>query len=178
MVDIDHFKQINDNFGHPFGHKVLAEVANRMLSEVRSYEAVGRYGGEEFLIVLSGCDPLGANKQAERVRNRVGEKKISVQGVKVEITVSMGIASSCHVEQPAQELLIRMADAAVYRAKRAGRNRVELASGEQEQFSTPAEDPDAFDLSTDSSPRKGEGEWAEEETRAGLTQLSPPAELV
>lgn len=128
MVDVDHFKDINDTYGHSFGDKILTELAKRMVSEVRSYEAIGRYGGEEFLIVLTGCDVSGAGKQAERVRHCVAAKGFRVQGVKVDVTISLGVASSCQIERPAQELLIEMADAAMYRAKRTGRNRVEVAT--------------------------------------------------
>jgi two-component system, cell cycle response regulator len=128
MVDVDHFKKINDTYGHPFGDKVLAELAKCMVSEVRSYEAVGRYGGEEFLIVLAGCNELGAGMQAERVRRRVEANRFNIQGTKIEVTVSLGVASSCQIERPTQELLIELADAAMYRAKHGGRNRVELAS--------------------------------------------------
>jgi diguanylate cyclase (GGDEF)-like protein len=127
MADVDHFKRINDSYGHQFGDKVLAELAKRMAAEVRSYEAIGRYGGEEFLVVLSGCDFAGAGKQAERLRQRVASKEFSIGGAKVAITLSLGVASSCHLQRPSEELLIGMADAAMYRAKHTGRNRVEVA---------------------------------------------------
>jgi two-component system, cell cycle response regulator len=128
MVDVDHFKQVNDRFGHQVGDRVLAELAKRMASEVRSYEAVGRYGGEEFLIVLSGCDLEGAVKQAERVRRVVGSRDFDIWGVKIPVTVSLGVASSTQLEHPDVESLIEMADAAMYAAKLAGRNRVAVAA--------------------------------------------------
>ncbi len=127
MVDVDHFKQINDTHGHLFGDKVLAELAKRMVSEVRSYDSIGRYGGEEFLIVQSGGDALEAAKQAERVRRCVASQNFCFQGVKVEVTVSLGVASSCEFGLQRQELLIERADNALYEAKRTGRNRVEVA---------------------------------------------------
>ena len=83
MADIDHFKRINDNFGHQTGDKILAEVAKRMASETRTYETIGRYGGEEFLIVLTGCDSAGACIMAERVRRAVAAQDYSVQGTKI-----------------------------------------------------------------------------------------------
>ncbi|MEN6458814.1 MAG: diguanylate cyclase [Thermoguttaceae bacterium] len=127
MVDVDHFKRINDTYGHLLGDKVLAELANRMASEVRSYEAIGRYGGEEFLIVLTGCDSQGAVEQADRVRRRIAEERFDIQGVKFDMTISLGVASSWQIAEPREELLLEMADAAMYRAKRNGRNRVEAA---------------------------------------------------
>jgi diguanylate cyclase (GGDEF)-like protein len=127
MVDVDHFKTINDNYGHLFGDKVLSEVAKRMVSEVRSYESIGRYGGEEFLIVLSKCDVSAAAKVAERVRRCVATDGFCIHGERIDVTVSLGVASSCQLERPAQDLLIAMADTALYCAKNAGRNRVEVA---------------------------------------------------
>jgi two-component system, cell cycle response regulator len=128
MIDIDHFKRVNDLYGHTIGDKVLSEVARRMASMARTYEAIGRYGGEEFLIVLSGCDAIGAGKMAERVRCAVAAEDYNVQGVKIPITVSVGVASSCTCAESSPQQLIEMADTAMYRAKLAGRNRVELAA--------------------------------------------------
>ena len=98
-----------------------------MAAEVRSYESIGRYGGEEFL-VGSRIDSIGAGKQAERLRQRVASKEFNIGGAKVAITLSLGVASSCHLECPSEELLIELADAAMYRAKHTGRNRVEVAT--------------------------------------------------
>jgi diguanylate cyclase (GGDEF)-like protein len=138
MADVDHFKQVNDTYGHPVGDVVLAEIAQRMASEVRSYETIGRYGGEEFLIVLTGCDLAAAGKQAERVRRCVAAKEVVVRGVKLPITVSLGVASTCQGENLTAETLIEMADVAMYGAKLAGRNRVEAAaSDEAEPFFPP-----------------------------------------
>jgi two-component system, cell cycle response regulator len=128
MIDVDHFKSINDQYGHQAGDKVLAEVAKRMASEVRTYEAIGRYGGEEFLIVLTDCDSSGAGKMAERVRTAVAAQDCNVHGTKIPITVSLGVATSPEIVRPIVERMIEMADAAMYRAKQSGRNRVELAS--------------------------------------------------
>ncbi|MGW8256686.1 MAG: GGDEF domain-containing protein, partial [Thermoguttaceae bacterium] len=128
MIDVDHFKRINDTYGHQVGDKVLSEVAKRMAAEARTYESIGRYGGEEFLIVLVECDLNGAGKMAERVRSAVGARDCDVQGLKIPVTISLGAASSSCLKTPAAELLIEMADSALYRAKQAGRNRTELAS--------------------------------------------------
>lgn len=128
MIDVDHFKDVNDTFGHAAGDKVLAEVAKRMASEARTYEAIGRYGGEEFLFVLAGCDSIGAGKMAERVRCAVAAQDCNVQGRAIPVTVSLGVASSEEIASPTPELMVEMADEAMYLAKQEGRNRVEIAS--------------------------------------------------
>jgi two-component system, cell cycle response regulator len=137
MIDVDHFKRVNDTYGHQAGDKVLAEVAKRMASEARTYEAIGRYGGEEFLIVLSECDSAGAGKMAERVRCAVAARDCDVQGIKIPVTISLGVASSSPTVHPTMELLIEMADAAMYRAKQTGRNRMELAPDTPQTMSLP-----------------------------------------
>ena len=139
MADVDHFKQVNDTYGHQAGDQVLAEIAQRMASAVRSYETIGRYGGEEFLIVLTECDLSGAGKLAERVRRAVAVKPFDVRGVKLPITVSLGAASTCAGENPSPEALIGMADTAMYSAKLAGRNRVELATRNEAEPFFPAD---------------------------------------
>jgi two-component system cell cycle response regulator len=121
LVDLDHFKQINDTQGHSAGDAVLRRVAERMQSSVRSYDSVGRYGGEEFLIVLAGCSSRMGTERAEKIRLTLAEP--SPDSVDSRITVSMGVASALG---PAKmEELLSLADAALYRAKRNGRNRVE-----------------------------------------------------
>jgi diguanylate cyclase (GGDEF)-like protein len=124
MGDIDRFKLVNDTYGHEAGDRVLAEAAKRMASEVRSYEAVGRYGGEEFLVVLSGCNLAGAEQMAGRLCSCVASKPYQIPGQTISITASFGVASTCQFASPTEELLIRAADAALYRAKHEGRNRV------------------------------------------------------
>ncbi|MEN6449044.1 MAG: diguanylate cyclase [Thermoguttaceae bacterium] len=127
MVDVDHFKDINDTHGHQAGDQVLAEVAKRMASEARTYEAIGRYGGDEFLIVLTGCDLAGGAEMAERVRCSVASQNWDVHGTKISVTVSLGVVSSSQTASLAPKPLIEMADMAMYRAKQAGRNRLEMA---------------------------------------------------
>jgi len=127
LADLDHFKSINDTYGHLAGDAVLREAAGRILSAVRSYDAVGRYGGEEFLILLAGCsNDADMVKQAERLRAAVSAGEIHTSEGPINVTLSVGIASSADISDA--EGLIRAADAALYRAKRSGRNRVELAS--------------------------------------------------
>ncbi|MEO8372767.1 MAG: diguanylate cyclase [Candidatus Solibacter sp.] len=120
MVDIDRFKLINDTRGHLVGDAVLREVAQRLRTTARRYDSVGRYGGEEFLVVLPGCDMDAASAQAERMRASVGNIPCSSSGKPVPITASLGI--SC-TPPSAPEFLIRDADDALYEAKAGGRNR-------------------------------------------------------
>jgi len=121
LVDLDHFKRINDTQGHAAGDAVLRRVAERMQSSVRSYDSVGRYGGEEFLIVLPGCSSRMGTERAEQIRLTLCEP--SPHSTESRITVSMGVASA--EGRTKMEELLSIADAELYRAKRNGRNRVE-----------------------------------------------------
>ena len=126
MADLDHFKRINDTYGHLAGDEVLREIARRMRSSVRLYDSVGRYGGEEFLIILPDCDASGAKTQTERLRAGVcGEPIVTSEG-SISATISLGVCA--HNQSKDAEFAIRAADAALYRAKNGGRNRVELAT--------------------------------------------------
>src|ERR1700735_2941646 len=126
LIDIDHFKRINDTHGHICGDAVLKEVAQRMKSSVRPYDTVGRYGGEEFLIVVSSSDEQGTMNLAERVRFALESRPINTDAGEVSVTVSCGVAVSSGKGEDPQSLL-RLADEALYRAKQQGRNRSELA---------------------------------------------------
>jgi two-component system, cell cycle response regulator len=125
MADVDRFKQINDTRGHQAGDDVLREVAHRMKSAMRNYDAVGRYGGEEFLIVLPGCDGDGGFAQAERIRDAIGLELFRAQGNIVGITCSLGMSWRRLASPQDGDILIREADLALYHAKANGRNRVE-----------------------------------------------------
>jgi two-component system cell cycle response regulator len=128
LADIDHFKDINDTWGHLVGDEVLRAVTGRLKSEVRSYDSVGRYGGEEFLLLLAGCDRAKLAGKAEQLRSVVARTPIETTAGPVPVTISIGgIATE---ECPYCELntLFRATDAALYRAKLAGRNRTEMAS--------------------------------------------------
>jgi diguanylate cyclase (GGDEF)-like protein len=127
LADVDRFKSINDTYGHATGDVVLAEVANELTSAVRPYDSVGRYGGEEFLIVAPGCSIKETWELAERVRNSVANRATSDQVHKLSVTLSLGFASGG--AQSELEGLLHTADNALYRAKRAGRNRVEPEAG-------------------------------------------------
>lgn len=126
MIDLDHFKNINDTYGHLVGDAVLKEVAVRISHAVRSYDFVGRYGGEEFLAILSDCSADDLRLVAERTRTAVAESLIRVNSVGVGVTVSIG-AVVARNGTPEVELLSN-ADDALYEAKRAGRNRVVITS--------------------------------------------------
>jgi diguanylate cyclase (GGDEF)-like protein len=126
MLDIDHFKMINDNHGHLNGDLVLREVAARIKEVVRSYDFVGRYGGEEFLVVLSDCAKQDVCPSAERIREAIARRPISVDGVEVRVTVSIGATFASSADTMEQRLL-QQADIALYSAKRNGRNRVEIS---------------------------------------------------
>jgi diguanylate cyclase (GGDEF)-like protein len=125
MVDVDHFKQINDTLGHLAGDDVLREIAVRLQTSVRTYDAVGRYGGEEFLIVAPGC-PLGpARELAERLRATVCSSPIPAgPSEDVSVTISLGIACAAATSPDA---LLGIADRALYDAKASGRNRTVFA---------------------------------------------------
>ena len=122
LADLDHFKAVNDTYGHMAGDVVLKEAARRMESSVRAYDSVGRYGGEEFLIVVPASDVVGTTAVAERIRSGISETPIITEAGAVAVTASLGIAVSADRET---KDVLRSADAALYYAKSHGRNRVE-----------------------------------------------------
>jgi len=128
MIDIDHFKTINDTCGHLAGDAVLCEIANRLTQSARSHEYIGRYGGEEFLAIISPYDQDGAVKAAERFRGAIACQEINANQTLIPVTISLGVAVSAEQETLDADLLLRRADEALYSAKHKGRNRVELAS--------------------------------------------------
>lgn len=123
LLDLDHFKRINDTHGHPVGDAVLVEAARRMVHGIRPYDAIGRYGGEEFVIVLPGCDEVEIASVAERVRCLMAESPVQTGTCPLPITASVGWAVSTG-EGGSAEILLQAADMALYEAKRTGRNRV------------------------------------------------------
>jgi diguanylate cyclase (GGDEF)-like protein len=123
MIDLDHFKHINDTYGHPVGDKVLCEAVQRVQRELRSHDLLGRYGGEEFLVVLPGCASAHTEKVAERLRRCLADEPMNLPGGQVLVTSSFGVASSAGGVDDVGSLLQR-ADVSLYRAKREGRNRV------------------------------------------------------
>ncbi len=125
IMDIDHFKRVNDTYGHSAGDDVLRQFAERLALNVRGVDLACRYGGEEFVVVLSDTDPVIACSVGERLRRAVEQKifHIGQPVAQLPITVSVGVASSFGGEDDSAALL-RRADEALYRAKREGRNRV------------------------------------------------------
>jgi two-component system, cell cycle response regulator len=126
ILDIDHFKNINDTYGHLTGDAVLKEVTQRIIRAVRGYDSVGRYGGEEFLIVLPGCTRDQIDQGAERVRSAVDDGPVLLNESKVSVTVSIGAAVIANGSLSDTEMLAA-ADNALYRAKAIGRNRTVLS---------------------------------------------------
>lgn len=132
LADIDHFKMINDRYGHQAGDLVLERFTEQLSKSSRPYDFVGRYGGEEFVICLSGVDALQGRLTAERMRERTEEMKIIPpdSSQSIQITASFGVASLSTGSKESLDSLIKRADDAMYRAKREGRNRVCVASQE------------------------------------------------
>jgi diguanylate cyclase (GGDEF)-like protein len=127
LGDVDHFKNVNDSHGHAAGDEVLKEVAARLVGSVRSYDAVSRYGGEEFLIVMAGCGLNCASARAEQIRKAIGGRPAGTSQGDVGVTISLGVASSSEWPELDGDGLIREADLALYQAKKDGRNRVGVA---------------------------------------------------
>ena len=124
MIDLDHFKQINDTQGHLAGDAVLQEVARRLCACVRPYDGVGRYGGEELLLVAPGADMETAISLAERVRVAIEQTTVAIQDGEISVSCSIGVAVAGGGRAASDDLL-RSADEALYAAKQRGRNRIE-----------------------------------------------------
>jgi two-component system cell cycle response regulator len=128
MVDVDHFKSVNDEYGHAAGDRALRAIADALRSNTRVFDSLARYGGEEFVVVMPGTGLDDASQAAERLRVAVEETPFMCDPARViRLTVSIGVGCSpLHATTP--EALLRAADVALYAAKRAGRNRVEIAA--------------------------------------------------
>jgi two-component system, cell cycle response regulator len=138
LVDIDHFKNVNDTYGHLCGDEVLQAVSRRLKECVRPYDTVGRYGGEEFLIIASAANTKGTLALAERIRSVLESKPVVTHAGEVRITASLGAAISTDARGGDPQTLLRLADKALYRAKELGRNRTELAGSPESTSSAPS----------------------------------------
>lgn len=130
LLDIDHFKKINDTYGHFAGDAVLRETAARLRGNMRPYDQVGRYGGEEFLVVLPNCELEQAKNQAERMRHKLQIAAMQIDGNDLFVSASFGVTVSVPSERD-PSLFVRVADEALYRAKAAGRNCVQTLTIEE-----------------------------------------------
>jgi two-component system cell cycle response regulator len=132
MLDLDHFKQVNDTYGHAAGDEVLRELAQRVESQVRASDVAARYGGEEFVVLLPHTDVDAGKALAERIRRAVSAEPVSFDDEgEVTVTASIGIATVLPGDEDdlktVGDSLLARADVALYRAKAAGRNRVEVS---------------------------------------------------
>ena len=126
MMDIDDFKQLNDTWGHPAGDRLLRGIAETVRRQMRAVDTAARYGGEEFAMILPRTSMIDAYNQAERIRQQIADYRLVVDEQILSVTASFGIASYPECRADGAEALIRLADRALYRAKRTGKNRVEL----------------------------------------------------
>lgn len=127
MIDLDHFKKINDQYGHLVGDRALVTCANVLREGLRAHDIVARYGGEEFALLLPETDLAGARVVAERYRKRIEDTVVSIGEHTIKLTASLGVACCPHDDVKSVDDLIRLADDALYEAKQAGRNCVVFA---------------------------------------------------
>ena len=134
MVDIDNFKLVNDTYGHYIGDVVLEEVAARLKDSIRLYDKIGRYGGDEILVVLPNCNQTKIAQIAERLRTTICQKKIKTDSGGLRITISLGGASSQTLSELTLENLLQASDSALYLAKKHGRNCAVVAEAMKAQI--------------------------------------------
>jgi len=133
MIDLDQFKVVNDTYGHMAGDAVLRETARRLRGAMRTYDSLGRYGGDEFLAVLPGCDPAAAARFGESFRARLDRNAVDTSEGLIPVALTLGLVAVGDLRFLQPEALVRLADAALYRAKIAGRNCVAVATPEDVQ---------------------------------------------
>ena len=124
MFDVDHFKKVNDTYGHPVGDEVLVEISKAARRLVRNEDVFARYGGEEFALILRGIALDGAKIVGERLRERIQALSIETDKGPLQVTVSVGCASFATLTEQTAEILVQTADKRLYAAKHGGRNRV------------------------------------------------------
>jgi two-component system, cell cycle response regulator len=128
FVDLDHFKKVNDTFGHPAGDYVLAEVSGVLQSAIRAEDVLARFGGEEFVVLCRGTERSGAVDLGERLRREIAERRYIYGGKVIPVTISVGVALMPDPTMTQPAALLAAADKALYEAKRAGRNRIVVAA--------------------------------------------------
>jgi diguanylate cyclase (GGDEF)-like protein len=134
LLDIDHFKKVNDTFGHPVGDIVLVKVAELLTQMVRSVDTVARFGGEEFAALLPETNRLGAAVLGERIRAAIEHEQIVVDGRDIPVTVSIGIATLAAEDVESIDQLLNIADRRLYLAKNSGRNRICVSDDGKSHF--------------------------------------------
>jgi len=167
IIDLDHFKSLNDKFGHLLGDAVLKEVANVLKATARHMDIVGRLGGDEFAVLLPGSNLKAASLAAERLRSAIGDSPLRWEGHELTLTVSIGLAEAQVDDDPAS--LLKRADFALYAAKEAGRNCCFRQGDPQPAVSTPCKCPEG-------RPAKGPTSEGDEVLKQDLTDEAP-AEL-
>lgn len=138
MADLDHFKSINDTYGHLAADCMLREVARKMQTNIRPYDAAGRYGGEEFLILLPGCGSSETRDKAERLRSAISREPVDTPSGALMVTMSIGGVATAEWPGDSANQILQMADLALYRAKEEGRDRAVMAgAAEHEEIRHP-----------------------------------------
>jgi len=137
MIDIDHFKIINDTYGHFAGDKVLCEVADRLKKGLRSYDKIGRFGGDEMIAVLPNCSRVQLKHIAGRLVQSINREKILSESGLLDVTISLGGASSDIFPKESAESLLQISDKALYSAKKRGRNQIVIAEAQTPNNSKP-----------------------------------------
>ncbi len=130
MIDVDRFKEINDTYGHYVGDEVLTAVTSLLKRRVRGYDKIGRYGGDELLVVLPNCSLKTVKSIAERLRQAVSSQKVKTEAGLIEVSLSLGGTSSEILAKPSVEAMIKTSDKALYMAKNKGRNSVVIGRNE------------------------------------------------
>jgi two-component system, cell cycle response regulator len=126
IIDLDHFKKINDNYGHLIGDEIIQQASIRMKSMIRKYDNIGRYGGEEFLIISPDCNIEKGYEIAERIRESINSVPFQTLKGDIDLTVSIGVSSNSHIENISILNIVNHADTALYNAKNSGRNKIQL----------------------------------------------------